>query len=342
MTRKELISLLILVLVVSYGAWKYFTRTYMETRTNQDLLDTSVSIQATSKSKKVGAQIDSVFAYIKTLEKKLNDYDPNSWVSRLNSAGGASFPMDPDAYALLTIADSLYQMTDGAFDITIKPLYDLWGFSDSTLVISDSLPRTPPDSLLIKETLKNIGFNRIRYNRKTIILPKGMQISFGALAKGYALEKAQEFMQRSGFINGQLDCVSSMTFFGQKLAQIVHIQHPRPETQNTIGNFKLKNGSLSTSGDYQQYFDYAGQRYHHIIDPNSGYPVQGTYSVTVITPSAAWADGLSTALFLLPPNLAIEKLKQIPQSNAVIYYQDAGQTVSLKTEGMKDLDWHEE
>jgi len=341
MTKKEIVSLLILVLVISFGAYKYFTRSYWDTRTDQNLLDTAVTIQASSKSKNVRAQIDSVFAYMKTLERKFNDYDPNSWISRVNAAGGMSMPMDPDAFAVLTLADSLYRMTGGAFDITIKPLYDLWGFSDSTSVLNDSL-RLPPDSLVIKETLKTVGFDRVRWDRDSIRLPRGTQISFGAIAKGYVLKKAVEYMQAHGFRQGQIDCTSSMVFFGQKIAQVVHIQHPRPQTQNTIGNFKLKNGSLSTSGDYQQFFESGGIRYHHIIDPHTGYPVPDVYSVTVITPDPAWADGLSTAVFLMPPDLAIQKLRQLPDTNAVIYYQSGGETVSLKTEGIKELDWNEE
>ena len=85
MTRKEISSLLILLLVISYGFYKYVTRSYSDIRTNQDLLNTSVTIEASSKSKGIGAQIDSVFSYMRTLEKKFDDYDPESWISKVNS-----------------------------------------------------------------------------------------------------------------------------------------------------------------------------------------------------------------------------------------------------------------
>ncbi|MBW6514468.1 MAG: FAD:protein FMN transferase [Candidatus Syntrophosphaera sp.] len=343
MTKKEIVSLVILALVISYGAWNWFNRSYSDTRMDQDLLDTVVVISAKSKSKNVGAQIDSVFSYIRTFEDKFDDYDPQSWVSRLNASSGRSFPMDPDAYELLCLADSLHQTTDGAFDISVRPLYELWGFSQLNASPSDTLQLVPPDSLAILETLGRIGFARIRYDADSITLPPGMEISFGALAKGYALDKARELMREHKFISGQIDCVSSMTFFGQKLAQVVSIQHPRPEPQReTIGSFRIKNGSLSTSGDYQLYFEHEGRRYHHIIDPKTGYPVQNIYSVTVINPSAAWADGLSTALFLLEPEAAIEALKRYPDSNAVIFYQENGDIVALKSLGMKELHWREQ
>lgn len=341
MNRKEIISLVILVLVIGYGAWNFIHRSYHDTKMDQDLLDTVVTISARSKVKTVGAEIDSVFAYMRALEQKFNDYDPRSWVSKLNASAGQSIPMDADAFQLLCLADSLHRLTGGLFDITVKPLYDLWGFSSSGWLAGDSL--APPDSLLIKDTLKRIGFEKLRYDRDKILLPPGMQITFGALAKGYALDKAREFMQQRGFLSGQIDCTSSMTFFGHKLAQVVSIQHPRPQPQQeTIGSFRIRNGSLSTSGDYQLYFDYEGRRYHHILNPRTGYPAADTYSVTVINPSAALADGLSTALFLLSPEAALDAAKRYPGTNVVIFYQSNGSTVSLKSLGMKDLDWREE
>ncbi len=342
MTKKDLVSLILLVAVIAYGAWTWFNRSYRDTRMDQDLLDTVVTISAKSRSKNVGAQIDSVFSYMRSFEIKFNDYDPESWVSKVNASNGKALAMDPDAYELLCLADSLFKLTDGAFDISIKPLYDLWGFSKLG-VEGDSLLPAPPDSLEIAQTLKKIGFDRIRFNEQRIILPRGMQITFGALAKGYVLDKAREFMASGKFISGQIDCTSSMTFFGQPLAQIVSVRHPRADQQRqTIGSFKVQNSSLSTSGDYQLYFDRQDRRYHHILDPKTGYPVQNVFSVTVVNPSAAWADGLSTALFLLEPETAIQKLKHYPESNAVIFYQENGQIVSLKSLGMKQLAWHDE
>jgi thiamine biosynthesis lipoprotein len=341
--KKEIISLVLLLAVIGYGAWNWFNRSYRDTRIDQDLLDTMVTIAAKSQNKNIGAQIESVFDYMHQYDKKFNDYDPDSWVSKVNNANGRPVAMDPDAYELLCIADSLYKMSGGAFDITVKPLYDLWGFSRVGEVVSDTSRFAPPDSMAIKETLARIGFDRISYNQKRIILPRGMQITFGALAKGYALDRARHFMEDHRFKSGQIDCTSSMTFFGQKLAQVVSIRHPRADQQRqTIGSFMIKNSSLSTSGDYQLYFDYEGRRYHHILDPHTGYPVEGIYSVTVINPSAAWSDGLSTALFLMRPDKAIEALKAYPECNAVIFYQENGQIVSLKSLGMKELNWHEE
>lgn len=109
----------------------------------------------------------------------------------------------------------------------------------------------------------------------------------------------------------------------------------------TIASFRLDNRSVGTSGDYQQYFEHEGTRYHHIIDAHTGYPVEDIFSVTVIHPSAAWADGLSTALFLMPPDAAMEYITSLKDTNCVIYYLQDDAIVSLKSSGMKDLEFSE-
>ena len=98
MSKKEITSLFLLLAVIAYGAWTWFNRSYRDTRMDPDLLDTVVTISAKSKSKNVSAQIDSVFAYMRGFEAKFNDYDPQSWVSQVNSAKGRPVRMDADAY----------------------------------------------------------------------------------------------------------------------------------------------------------------------------------------------------------------------------------------------------
>lgn len=331
MNRKEIVSLLILILVIAFGAYKYLNRTFTETKSKY-LLDTIVEISATSKSKSINHQIDSVFVYIEKLEAKLDEYDENSWISRLNASTSYSFPMDPDAYEILNIADSLYTMTGGSFDVTIKPVFDLWGFASESPTI--------PDSLLIREELQKVGFNRLRYDKKQIYKPAGMQFTFGAVAKGYILDKAREYMLKKGLDKGYINCRSSMTFFGSTVPQVVYIQHPRKQ-DDSIASFKVSNSSIGTSGDYQQFFEIEGIRYHHILDAKTGYPKPDNYSVTVTHKSAAWADGLSTALFVMEANQGMEKIKAIPDCNAIIYYNQNGSPVSLKTLGMKGLSLNE-
>ena len=147
-------------------------------------------------------------------------------------------------------------------------------------------------------------------------------------------------MISQGLTSGYINCRSSMSFFGNSIPNVVYVQHPR-KPDDHIASFKIMNQCVGTSGDYQQFYEINGVRYHHIISPITGYPVEGVHSVTVLNPSAAWADGLSTALFLMPPGAAIEAIKSIPDCNAIIYYSKDGELVSLKTVGMKKLGLNE-
>ncbi|GAB1365491.1 FAD:protein FMN transferase [Candidatus Cloacimonadaceae bacterium] len=332
MTRKEITSLIILILVIGFGAYKYYNRSFTEVK-SQYMLDTVVEISATSSSKQVGRQIDSVFTYIGRLEDKLNEYKDDSWLGRINTDSvNTVFAMDDDAYNILVIADSLYRLSEGSFDPSIKPVWDLWGFNTES--------PTPPDSLEIKKELGKVGFGEISFDRKELRKPRGMQLTFGAIAKGYILDKARDYMQTMHLESGYINCRSSMTFFGNRIPQIVYIQHPR-KTDDHIASFKLQNLSVGTSGDYQQFYEIEGVRYHHIINPSTGYPVPDVHSVTVTCASAAWADGLSTALFLVPPEKGLEIIKRLPDTNVVIYYSNESGLVSLKSNGMKDLDLSE-
>ncbi|MCB5251872.1 MAG: FAD:protein FMN transferase [Candidatus Cloacimonadaceae bacterium] len=331
MNRKEIFSLIILIVVVSFGAYQYFTREYPEIRSKY-ILDTIVEISATSKSKNVGSDIEKTFKLIQDLETKLNEYSSDSMITQINSSSEEHFDMDPDLYELLVIADSLWQMTDGAFDPTIKPVWDLWGFGTEEPAI--------PDSLLIKAELNKVDFSRIKYDKKQLYKPQGMQITFGALAKGYILDKALDYMKQRGLLRGFVNSRSSMTFFGYNISPLVYIQHPRKD-DDSIASFKANNLSIGTSGDYQQFFEDGGQRYHHILDAHNGLPVRNIFSVSVVTEKAAWADGLSTALFTMDPQQALQLVRELPNTNTVIYYQQDDAIFSLKTEGMKSLNFNE-
>lgn len=331
MSRNEIISLIILIGVIAFGAYNYINREYSDIRSKY-ILDTIVEISASSKKKTVSSEIESVFVYISELQEKLDEYDPNSLISQINFSDEEHFEMDPDIYELLKLSEELYTMTDGAFDPTIKPVWDLWNFTSENPI--------PPDSTLIAQSLHKVGFSRLKYDQNTLFKPSDVQLTFGAISKGYILDKAKKFMQEKGFHKGYINCRSSMCFFGYKISPLIYIQHPR-NSDDYIASLKILNQSVGTSGDYQQYFEYNGIRYHHILDAHTGYPVQNVYSVTVINDSAAMADGLSTALFTLGPDRAMQIISSLENTNAIIYYLQDDSIVSLKSEGVKNLQFTE-
>lgn len=328
MNRKEIISLFILILVIGFGLYRYLTRSYTAEK-SQFLMDTIVKISATSKTKDVNSKIDQVFDYIKKKEKDLNEYKEGGWLWEVNNTDKYQYPMHPDAYRILVIADSLYRMSEGKFDITIKPVFDLWKF--------DSANPQVPDFKDINQKMQFVGFDKIKFNKNYLYIPSGMKLTFGALAKGYILDQAKEYMYSLNLDKGFIDCHSSMCFYGNIiLPEIVGIQHPR-KMNEIIATLQLKDIAIGTSGDYQQFFELDGKRYHHILNAKTGTPVDSVYSVTVLNPSAMMADGLSTMLFLMNPEQAIEITKVIPNTEAIIYYQKNNSIMSLKTHGIKAL-----
>lgn len=326
MNRKEIISLIILILVVGYGFYRYQHRNYTE-KQSRILMDTVFDITASSQDKNIKSVVDSAFALIEGFETDLSEYKTGSYLWKINHSDQETFPMNPDVYAMLVIADSLYKVSHGMLDVTIGPVSSLWDYDNAYLPNPDSL----------KKALRLVDFSRIRYDKTSLYKPKGYQINLGCIAKGYIVDKAVAYLQSHGVKNGVVDCRSSIRIFGQdKEPFIVGIQHPR-KMDEVIGELELHDQSIGTSGDYQQFFELNGKRYHHILNPHTGYPYENTISVTVIAPNAMLADGLSTALFVMPPAEAINYAKDLPNTEAVIYYLSKDGIVSLKTSGMKDI-----
>ena len=326
MKRRDWIYLIILIAVIAFSAYRWFTRTYTDYRQAQ-LLDTNVNILATGDSPSIGAAIDSTMAYIGRLEDSLSYYIPGSRLDRLNANPADSVAVCADLQSMLCLADTLWHSTGGQYDVTIGALSDLWDFVECVR----------PDSAAIDSALAHTGWQRVTLGNGWLKRPQGVRINLGSVAKGYIIDKAVEYLQAHGAISGHVDAGGDIRYFGGKRHHTVGIQHPRGRTYlDVIAVLSLPPVAVVTSGDYERAFELDGVRYHHILDPKTGWPVRGTISVTVIAPSATLADALATSLFLVPPQQGIEMLKQWPGTDAIIYYRDGDEIISLKSMGMKD------
>lgn len=346
MTRKEITSLVLLTLVILFGIYKFVTAEY--DYKDSKFLNYSPSLQGKnlkteiyvlSDKKNVEAATKEAFKYMQKLIYKFSDQYEESLLYKINNSAGEKFPMDEDLYNLLEKARLMYELTDGHFDISIKPVYDLWDFDSAEIGNYELNATLIPDSLTIQENLKLVDFSRIEYNEEYIILPANMKITLGAIAKGYIVDKTVEFLQEKGIKAGFVDQSSSIRYFGDIPQKIyLGIQHPRENTEIIAQLTNLQNMAIATSGDYQQYFDVDKVRYHHIIDAKTGYPTNLNVSVTILSTSALEADALSTALFLIDNDKAISHLKVLANTDAIIYsdvWDEANQTweaTSVKTE----------
>lgn len=346
MTRKEITSLILLALVLLFGIYKFVTSeddfigskflNYTPTLQGNNL---KTEIYVISDKNNAETITKEAFSYMQKLVYKFSDEYEESLIYKINHSAGEKIPMDEDLYKLLEKARSMYELTDGHFDVTIKPVFDLWDFDSVDSNESPLNVKLIPDSLEIIAKLKQVDFSKIEYNRDYIVVPNGMKVTFGAIAKGYVVDKTVEFIQGKGGKAGYVNQTSSIKYFGEMSQDIyLGIQHPRDNSAIIAQLTKLNNMSIATSGDYQQYFDVGNTRYHHLIDAKTGYPSEKNVSVTILTPSAFEADALSTALFLISNDQAINYLKTLSNTDGIFYsdtYDEIGKTweaVSTKTE----------
>jgi FAD:protein FMN transferase len=256
---------------------------------------------------------------VEALESQLTIYRDDSEVVRLNRRA-AQEPVAVEArlFRLFRQAQELHQATAGALDITSGPLSEAWGFSRRE-------GRVPAEDQ-IAEARERVGMQYVAFDdeQKTIEFRRaGMSVNFNSLGKGYALDRMAELLALHE-IDGYLlhGGKSSVLARGNQPGSTgtgwrVGVRHPLRQSE-TLAELVLRNQALSTSGAGTQFFIRRGRRYGHILDPRSGYPAEGLYSATVIAPTAAEAEGLSTAFYVMGPERAGEFCAARPEIAALL------------------------
>jgi FAD:protein FMN transferase len=256
---------------------------------------------------------------IDALEAQLTVYRDDSEVSRLNATAHLGpVAVESGLFGLLQDAVTLSRETGGAYDVTAGALSEAWGFVKG--------PKRVPDPDTLAQARARTGWHHLRLDpeRRTVAFDReGIRINLGSIGKGYAIDRAVELIRAhwwptSGLVHGGR---SSLYAIGSPPARFggrwdVALYNPfQPEAP--LGTFFLRNRALGTSGAAFQQFVADGRAYGHIIDPRTGEPAMGPASVTVLAPSAAMADALSTAFYLLGPVAAAAYLKTHPEIGAV-------------------------
>jgi thiamine biosynthesis lipoprotein len=243
-----------------------------------------------------------VFEEAGRIERLLSKYDPHSETSRLNRYG--ELKASAETFFIIKKSKEFWQLTSGAFDITVAPLVDLWGFSNHE-------PKLPSDTQ-IKETLKLVGSDKIILHENDNVIKfrfRGMKIDLGAIAKGYAIDLAVTRLKAAGVKSCLINAGGQVYALGDKSGSPWKIALQDARKPEIAGTLEIDNESVATSGDYEQFFFKDGKRYCHIIDPRTGYPADsGITSATVIEKSALHADALSTSAFITGSG-GIEALK---------------------------------
>lgn len=231
------------------------------------------------------------------VDERMSLYRPDSELVALNERAGEG-PIDvaDPTLEVLEAAQHYGRLSGGAMDVTIQPIVELWGFYQLEAT-------SPPPAAEIGAALENVGIDRVVLGAGTVALPAGTQLDLGAIAKGYAVDRALAELLARDVPAAFIDLGGSVGAMGRPPGNRlwrVGVGHPRGENQ-LLGNVQLTEGAVATSGDYERYLEFEGRRFSHLLDPRSGWPVEGVYAVTVIAPNGTAADALSTAAFVLGP-----------------------------------------
>lgn len=273
--------------------------------------------------------VDAAVAEIQRLDALLSIGSQDSEVSKLNQTGSVS--LSDDAQTLVTRALELYDMTGGAFDVTVLPLMEAWGFTTEQY-------RVPSDSEL-SELLGKIGSDQLTYdaNSGRLTVGSGQKIDLGGIAKGYTSGRIMEIFRENGVTSGMVSLGGNVHILSDKTDGShwrIGVQDP-DDPDDIAGVLSVSDCAVITSGGYERYFEQDGQTYHHILDPSTGKPADsGLTSVTIVSEDGTLADGLSTALFVLGKDKATAYWQQhSDEFDAVLIEQDG--TISV-TEGIAD------
>jgi thiamine biosynthesis lipoprotein len=252
--------------------------------------------------------------------------------------------VEPRLYEVLRVAVQLHEETEGAFDITSGPLSKVWGFYRRRGQF--------PDKEALAETLQHVGAQWIELDDhlSTIRFSKpGVEINLNAIGKGYALDRCAEVLHQSGVDDflvhgGQSSVLASGSRHHQDAKEepegwLVALRHPLRRTKR-VAEIRLRGRALGTSGTGTQFFHHKGRRYGHVLDPRTGWPSEGVLSATVIAPSGALADALSTAFYVMGREKCEQFCQDRPDVSAILICPGARSgSIELVTLGLGDEDW---
>ncbi len=276
------------------------------------LMDTYCTIQIPGGIEVLNI-IDTAFDRMAEVQRTFDSLDPKSPIHAFNDDNVTI--TDSEIVALIKTALDVGDESGGAFDITVFPLLDLWGFFGETPAV--------PDREKIDELLKSVDYRHLAITAGTLV--KGdahVKIDLGGIAKGYAIGEAVAVLKKAGITSALVDAGGDIYALGTNKGKPWKIGIRNPRGEGTVGVLELTDCAVVTSGDYERYFEKDGKRYHHILDPKTGYSAEGITSVTVVTNNPVLADAWSTALFVMGKEKGRELMERNKSLKVLMITQD--------------------
>ncbi len=302
----------ILALVVLSGCTNVYSSKVSETK---NLMDTYVEITVLDQDElKAEKAITDAFEEMIKVENLVSIYKEDTQLYSLNEKG---FLIDADEEIIYLLKESnkYSELSNGSFDITVQPILDLY-------TKSFEVNKRAPTEKEINDTLSLIDYKGIVIKSNDIRIRKNMKITLGGIAKGYAIDKAIEALEKNGIKHALVNAGGDMRAIGKKGMEdwSIALRNPR-DKEDYITIIKLDNNSVATSGDYERYFD-SEKKFHHIVDPRTGYSATDLISVTIIAGTALEADALATSVFVLGPEKGLELVESLDNVEGLLITKD--------------------
>lgn len=289
------------------------------------LMGTEVSVHLWSEDAEQGQEaLEAVFAETARIDRLMSTYKDDSEISRVNRvAATRAVAVGEELFQLIQRSLDISVLTLGAFDITFDSVGQHYDFRS----------RQRPDSETVETERENIDYRYVRLTKASgtvAFLKEGVRINLGGIAKGYVVERGVDILRHLGVQHAIVSAGGDSRLLGDRRGRpwMVGIRDPRNDGQVAI-SVPLVDEAISTSGDYERYFDEDGVRYHHIIQPTTGVPASGVHSATVFGPDAVITDALSTSVFVMGVKRGLTLIGTLPDYESIVidsegrvYYSD--------------------
>lgn len=288
----------------------------------RSIMDTEITVKVFAPNESEGFRvINEAFEEVEKIDSLMSPSKAESQLNLLNTEGIGE-EADPAFLYVLERSRYYSELSGGAFDITVKPVLDLWAEK-----YGPTGPHTPPTPEELNATLELVNYSKVRIEGRQVSLSPGMGIALGGIAKGYAVDKALESLQANGIENAFVNAGGDGKYIGEKPdvsgekeLWVTGLQNPE-KGEDFITRINVRDVAVATSGNYERYFNESA-RGSHISDPRTGYPSEGLMGCTVIAPSAIDADALATAAFVLGEEEGLELIESLEGVECLLITND--------------------
>lgn len=291
---------------------------YVTVKRSMKLMGSRFDISVVAVDEELGyINIEEAVAEITRIEKMISAWDVNSETALINrNAGIKPVKVSLELFKLIERSKQISELTDGAFDISYSSMDKIWKF--------DGTMKKMPNEAEIKNSVSKVGHKKIILNseNQTVYLrQKGMKISFGAIGKGYAADKAKELLISKQVVGGIINAAGDLSTWGTDVSGkkwIIGIVNPLSKDK-IVSWLPVLESSVATSGNYEKYVSFNGKRYSHIIDPRTGYPSSGITQVSIFAKSAELCDALATSVFIMGKDAGLSLINQLGGTEVILF-----------------------